>query len=254
MTAAPDPARPPDPGGAVTSVPLAPPPATASLLAGPRRIHIAGGPGAGKTTLAQRLAATTGLAVHHLDEVARVGGGTGRVREAAEREPLVRAILDADGWITDGVHLGWTEPLLARAELIVWLDVAAGSAAAARIAGRFLDGARAEFRRRSWRERAGAMPGYARHARDLAGAMLGARRYDRARTAPDGSLPPPVDPAGTLASRAATEAALAAHADRVVRCRTFAEVDALLARLAAPSSASTAARGAPRGAPRAPPP
>lgn len=206
----------------------------ATLASGPRRIHIAGGPGAGKTTLARRLAVVTGLPVHHLDDVARVGGGTGRVRDAAEREPLVRAILDEDGWITDGVHLGWTEPLLARAELIVWLDVAAGPPAAARITGRFLDGAWAAFRGRTWRERIAAVPGHARHARDLVGAVLDARRYERAASvAPDGTLPPPVDPEGTLDSRAATATALADHGDRVVRCTTFAEADALVTRLAA---------------------
>ncbi len=233
MTAVVEPLEAADPGTAMrpTTTPAA---ATTPPSAAPRRIHIVGGPGAGKTTLARRLAAITGLPVNHLDDIARVGGGTGRVRDAAEREPLVRAILDRDGWITDGVHLGWTDPMLARAELIVWLDIASGSAASARIAGRFLDGAWAEFRRRAWRERIGAVPGYARHVRDLVGAMLDARQYDRAASAADGSLPPPLDPEGTLDSRAATEAALAAHRDRVIRCRTFAEVDALVARLAAP--------------------
>jgi len=193
-----------------------------------RRIHILGGPGAGKTTLAGHLAAITGLPVHHLDEVARVGGGTGRVRDAAERAPLVQAILDADRWITEGVHLGWTEPLLARADLVVWLDAVSGSQAAGLIAGRFVDGAWSELRRRSWRQRVTAVPGYARHTRDLAGAMIDARRYDRSSRAPDGTLPPPVSAEGTLDSRAATEAALAPHLDRVVRCVTLAEIDALV--------------------------
>jgi hypothetical protein len=197
-----------------------------------RRVHILGGPGAGKTTLARRLAATTGLPVHHLDEVARVGGGTGRVRDAAERAPLVAQIIDAERWITEGVHLGWTDPLLARADLIVWLDAVSGAQAAGRIAGRFVDDAWAEFRRRTWRQRVTAIPSYARHARDLAGAMIDARRYDKATRAPDGALPPPVDPEGTLDSRAATEAALAAHLDRVVRCTSPSEIDALVAHVA----------------------
>ena len=36
----------------------------------PRRIHVVGGPGSGKTTLARRLATTHALPVHDLDAVA----------------------------------------------------------------------------------------------------------------------------------------------------------------------------------------
>jgi hypothetical protein len=197
----------------------------------PRRIHIAGGPGTGKTTLALDLARVSGLPVHHLDDIARVGGGTGRVRGATERAPLLGAILDADAWVTEGVHLGWTDPLLARAELVIWLDTAAGTAAAGRIAGRFVRGAWAEMRRRSWRERIAGLPGYVRHLRDLVGAMWDARRYGRPVGHP-GEPPSPVDPSGTLDSRAATMAALAPFADRVVTCRTPADVEAITARVA----------------------
>jgi len=49
------------------------------------RIHIIGGPGAGKSTLARRLGATLGLPVHTLDTVAYEGPEfTARSREAAE--------------------------------------------------------------------------------------------------------------------------------------------------------------------------
>ncbi len=202
----------------------------------PRRIHVIGGPGAGKTTLALALGAALALPVIHLDEVARVGGGTGRIRTPDERAPLVAAILAGDAWIVEGVHLGWTEPLLARAELIVRMDAATGTAAAGRIAERFVSGAWAELRRRSWRERATALPGCVRHTRGLAGAMLAARRYDRA------AADAPVDPGGTLDSRAATDAALTPHAARVVEVRTHAAGDVLVARLCAmPPGFSTAA-------------
>jgi adenylate kinase family enzyme len=191
----------------------------------PRRIHVIGGPGTGKTTLAGALGVALDLPVVHLDEIARVGGGTGRVRSPGERDPLIAPILAGDAWIVEGVHLGWTEPLLARAELIVWLEAATGTAAAGRIADRFVAGAWAELRRRSWRERVAAIPGYGRHARDLVQAMLAARRYASAGAAT------PVDPDGTLDSRAATEVALAAHAERVRHVRSHAEADALVAEL-----------------------
>lgn len=218
----------------VTPTPAAPPlPTAAPLPTVPRRIHVIGGPGTGKTTLAGALGGVLGVPVIHLDDVARVGGGTGRIRTPGERDPLVATILAGDAWITEGVHLGWTEPLLARAELIVWLEAATGSAAAGHIAERFMAGAWAELRRRSWRQRIAATPGYARHARDLVGAMIAARRYARA------DATAPVDPTGTLDSRAATEAALAAHTDRVRHIGSHAEADAWLAELRVRAGAAT---------------
>jgi cytidylate kinase len=200
----------------------------------PRRIHIIGGSGVGKTWLADRLAKRTGLRVHHLDEVARVGGGTGPVRLAHERDPLVASILASDGWITEGIQLGWTEPLLARADLIVWLDTVEWQRASRRIATRFVRGAWAEMRRRSWRERVAHGAGYARSLRDLGVAMVGTRRY---RAAGAGSLAMAglggADPSFDLAdeSRAATAATLSRYPDRVIHCRTPGEVDAVVGRI-----------------------
>lgn len=215
--------------------PVAPLPTVPPLVGVPRRIHVIGGPGTGKTTLAGALGAALDLPVIHLDDVARVGGGTGRIRTPAERDPLVAAILAGDAWITEGVHLGWTEPLLAGAELIVWLEAATGSTAAGRIAERFVADAWAELRRRSWRQRFAAIPGHARHTRDLVGAMIAARRY--ART----DAPASVDPTGTLDSRAATQAALATHVERVRHIGSHAEADALVAELRARAAAAGAA-------------
>ncbi len=76
----------------------------------PRRIHVTGGQGSGKTTLAARLHAVTGLPVHELDRIARIGGGNGPERPAAERDAMVSETIAAgDAWITEGVHLGWTD-------------------------------------------------------------------------------------------------------------------------------------------------
>ncbi len=138
-----------------------------------RRIHVIGGPGSGKTTLARQLAARTGLPVHNLDEVARVGGGTGRVRSAEERAPLVREILNEDAWITEGVHIDWTEPFLERADVVVWLDYASGSMASRRIVRRFIGGAIHEVRTRRGRQRFLRLRDYGRQLRALGGALRG---------------------------------------------------------------------------------
>ncbi|HEY7294114.1 MAG TPA: AAA family ATPase [Dehalococcoidia bacterium] len=93
----------------------------------PRRIHLLGGPGSGKTTLAQQLARALGIPVYELDEVAFVDFkttfGLARRRPLAERLATVEEIACQPAWISEGIAVGWTDPLLAAADLVVWLDV-----------------------------------------------------------------------------------------------------------------------------------
>jgi hypothetical protein len=182
----------------------------------PRRIHVMGGQGSGKTTLAARLHSATGLPVHELDRIARIGGGSGPRRPAAERDAMVANIAAGDAWITEGVHLGWTGPLLARAEAIVWLDHVTPGRASARMLRRFLAGGWHEFRTRRGRERFTRVGDYLRHSRDLGRSVL------RSHTTDDS------DEFG---------AALAGCPATVVRCTSQADIDAFVASVAAGVSA-----------------
>jgi adenylate kinase family enzyme len=188
----------------------------------PRRILITGGQGTGKTTLARALGARLGVPVHELDLVARVGGGTGPERTAEERAADVATIAAADAWIVEGVHLDWTTPLLDRADLIVWLDHVRGHAASARMVRRFGANAWQELRTRRGRERFLRVRDYLRHGRDLVVSVGATRRTDAG--------PDPF------------EAALAPYADRVMRGRTQAEVDGMIARVVGSAPASAVAR------------
>jgi len=40
----------------------------------------------------------------------------------AERLAMIQQIVRQPAWVTEGGHLGWTEPLFAAADVIVWLD------------------------------------------------------------------------------------------------------------------------------------
>jgi MoxR-like ATPase len=170
----------------------------------PRRIHVTGAQGSGKTTLAARLHELTGLPVHELDRVALVGGGNGPERPVAERDSMVASIAAADAWITEGVHLGWTAPLLDRADAIVWLDHISPAEASGRMVRRFASGAIREVRTRHGRERFTRLGDYLRRARDL-GKALGGRG---AANDPD-----------------MFAAALAPWPDTLVHCTTTADVD-----------------------------
>ncbi|MEA2622844.1 MAG: hypothetical protein QOH61_1754 [Chloroflexota bacterium] len=220
---------------------VASPGAAVGRFPGPRRIHVIGGPGSGKTSLATRLAARTGLPVHSLDDVARIGGGNGPMRSPDERAALVAGILAADGWITEGVHLRWTDSLLERADLIVWLDYVSSAGATGRVLRRFVAGAIHEVRHRPMRERFTRFRDYGRQLRNLGGAIRETRDYyaDGGATLADhtAGAVSPADGAQdsshetTAESRARTREQLAPFASKVVHCRDAADVAKLLERL-----------------------
>jgi hypothetical protein len=221
-------------GGAVTSSTSNP---VERVLASPlHRVHIIGGPGSGKTSLAREIGALTHLPVHHLDDVARIGGGDGPVRDAVERDQLVAAILATDGWVTEGVHLGWTDPILQQADLVIWLDYVTWSRASRRIMQRFVGGALTEMRSRPMRERFTRFGDYARNLRRLGGAIRESRHYYRPvdMATSDASGPPlPDDPAppGKPGSWTLTANAVAPYESKLVHCRKPADVDQLLRQL-----------------------
>jgi adenylate kinase family enzyme len=85
----------------------------------PRRIAIAGAPGAGKTTLARALAPVIGAVAVELDELAHGPAWTIRPEFVSDVEALVAG----EGWITEW-QFDEARPLIAaRADTLVWLDL-----------------------------------------------------------------------------------------------------------------------------------
>ncbi len=82
------------------------------------KIHILGGPGSGKTTLAQELSNKFHIPHYDLDQIGWKNG-----------ERMAAYIDDADAiakqsdWVTEGIYLMWIDPLLYQADYIVLLDV-----------------------------------------------------------------------------------------------------------------------------------
>jgi adenylate kinase family enzyme len=93
-----------------------------------RRIHIIGGSGSGKTTLACRMAVRLGIPVYHLDEI-YFGSDIYLKNNGETHRPLDMRLADVSriaaqsAWITEGNYLWWTEELLRRADMIIWLDI-----------------------------------------------------------------------------------------------------------------------------------
>ncbi|HEY8292076.1 MAG TPA: hypothetical protein VIG44_06295 [Thermomicrobiales bacterium] len=168
-----------------------------------QRIHIVGGAGSGKTTLARRLAAHRSVPIYDLDQVA-YEGGAGAKRPLSARLADVRRIAAEPDWVTEGIYLWWTDELLRAADVVVWLDLPW----------------RIGARRVVIRHLRASLAGTNRHRgiRKLLRFLRATRRYYHSKS-------PPLSPDDDAAtSRAATVAALAEHGAKVVHCRRPADV------------------------------
>jgi adenylate kinase family enzyme len=86
-----------------------------------RRVLVYGVTGSGKTTLARRIAARLDLPYHPVDDLTWEPGWT-PVPAAVQRERIA-AICAQDAWVLDHAYGAWVDIPLARAELVVGLDL-----------------------------------------------------------------------------------------------------------------------------------
>lgn len=86
------------------------------------RIHIMGGPGSGKTTLAKQLASRLDIPYYEIDVVGWENGH-GALRPLEVRLHDIHAIAIQPSWVTDNFFTGWTDELLETADIIVFLDL-----------------------------------------------------------------------------------------------------------------------------------
>ncbi len=153
-----------------------------------------------------------------------MGGGIGPKRPPQERSELLDGIVAGGGWITEGVHLEWTERLFEEADLIVWLDHVTWSRASRGIILRFVRDATAAVRQR---KSAGELLRFRDYARQLVGlgkAIMESRAYY-------GTPPSRAEKVGDYV-RASTAAQVTRYPHKLVHCRSLDDVDAFVASLA----------------------
>lgn len=90
-----------------------------ALPSRPQRVLVAGTSGAGKTTVARAVAEALGCPHVELDALHHGPGWTPR----AEFEDDVRRFAASDAWASEWQYAAVRELLLARADLLVWLDL-----------------------------------------------------------------------------------------------------------------------------------
>lgn len=89
------------------------------------KIHIIGGPGSGKTFLADKLSEQYGIPHYDLDDLQwdNAANDYGTKREAQERAALLDQILQREDWIIEGVYYAWCGQCFADADRIYVLEV-----------------------------------------------------------------------------------------------------------------------------------
>jgi adenylate kinase family enzyme len=93
------------------------------MRSAPRRIHILGGPGSGKSFLARRIARGLGISRFELDDLFWENDGSYGVRTDPEkRDARLAEIVAQPAWVLEGVYYDWLEPSFARADWIVVLQ------------------------------------------------------------------------------------------------------------------------------------
>lgn len=188
------------------------------------RIHIIGGPGTGKSTLARQLGAILNLPVYELDTIAFEGLDF-HMRPALIRAADVHQIAQQPEWITEGIFVGWISELLDRADVIVWLDGVPWHRAMTRIAARFVRSGWTEMRRRRGIEKFFRFRDYARHMGQLVGVAFTSRTYYHGRE--------PL-PDEKRITRAATMAQLAPYEGKVIRCENVDAANKIFAETSHP--------------------
>lgn len=89
------------------------------------KIHIIGGPGSGKTTLAKRLSEQMAIPCFDLDDLQwdNKADSYGKKRDPDERDDLLSKILSRDDWIIEGVYYAWCSRSFEDADKIYVLSV-----------------------------------------------------------------------------------------------------------------------------------
>lgn len=182
------------------------------------RIHVIGGPGSGKTTLARHIGSYLGIENFELDQIAFTGQDFAE-RPFSDRVADISTIANRGAWVTEGLFVHWTDELLENARIIVWLDNVSWQRGMVRIARRFVQSALHEAKKRQGLQRFTRFQDYARHVKQFIQVIFTSRAYYTGNASP---------PNGRIESRSSTAAYLEAYKEKVIHCYSDEAVEAFV--------------------------
>lgn len=86
-----------------------------------KRVMIVGAPGSGKSTMARWVGAQTDLPVQHMDHIHWMSGWVERPH--VDRVEMIRSVEESDRWVIEGGISKRYAARLARADILIWLDL-----------------------------------------------------------------------------------------------------------------------------------
>lgn len=194
----------------------------------PKRVHIIGGPGSGKSTLGRLIAERLDAPAFDLDLLAAAGPAPEfrMERSLSQRLANIEQVVALPAWVTEGAFLWWTESLLRAADIIVWLDVPS-HVAIQRVLARHIREYLGDIAQQvSIREklRVARYP----HLRHLAVFVPYTRQYYHRPACDESGGERDLD-SGWALTRADTASWLEGFGSKVVRCSRTSDVERLLA-------------------------
>lgn len=84
------------------------------------KISILGGPGTGKSTLADNLGKNLKLPIYHLDGIHHLANW--EKRDEKERDKIIFEIIEKPKWVIDGTYKSTIETRIKKTEMIIFLD------------------------------------------------------------------------------------------------------------------------------------
>ena len=90
------------------------------MLKDVNKISIIGGPGTGKSTLANNIGRELNLPIYHIDAIHHLENW--KVRDSEERDKIILEMINREKWVIDGTYKSTLEARVKKSDMIIFLN------------------------------------------------------------------------------------------------------------------------------------